>query len=76
VVDVTGEDWGRIHAKAWTDDKFRKLLETNPTEAIKTFGLDQNPPKYFDRIVIVPERPAGITDEFLPFANPFPPSCC
>jgi hypothetical protein len=76
VTDVTGEDWGAIHAKAWREPNFKILLETDPTAAIKLYGSELKPPKTFDRIVIVREPPVGVDPEFLPFVNPFPPSCC
>jgi hypothetical protein len=73
VADITGEDWGNIHAKAWRDPEFKRLLETDPTKAIRDYG--QSIGKTFDKIVFVRPRP-NIADEFLPFVNPFPPSCC
>lgn len=74
MADISGEDWGKIHAKAWLDPAFRKLLETDPTEAIKVYGNEVG--KTFDRIVILRPQPPGIPDQFLPSVNPFPPSCC
>jgi hypothetical protein len=74
VADLTNEDWGNIHAKAWLDDGFRQLLETDPTRAIRDYGKSIG--KTFDKIVTVRPKPKGIPDEFLPDINPFPPSCC
>ena len=76
MADITGEDRGRIHARAWRDPEFRHLLETDPTEAIKRYGREQRPPKTFDKIVMVRPRPVSIPDAFLEDVNPFPPSCC
>ena len=70
----TGEDWGKIHAKAWLDPKFRQLLETDPTQAIKDYGAEVG--KTFDRIVIVRPPPTDIPEQFWPAVNPVPPACC
>jgi hypothetical protein len=85
VPDITGKDWGEIHAMAWRGDKvtvdgvewdFRELLETNPRAAVDAYSEIHNKPR-FERIVNLPDRPRdGVSDEFLPFVNPFPPSCC
>lgn len=75
MADITGDDWGEIHAKAWRDPDFKRLLETDPTAAIRLYGNGCKPPKVFDRIVFVRPKP-DIDDKFLPFVNPFPPSCC
>lgn len=76
--DLTGEDWGAIHARAWHDPKFKNLLETDPTAAVKLYGNSLTPPKVFDRIVVVrdPPDPEEVPEQFWPFVNPFPPSCC
>ena len=74
VAQLTGEDWGKIHAKAWTNDRFRQLLETDPTKAIKEYGDEVG--KTFERILTLRPRPEGIADDFLADINPFPPSCC
>jgi hypothetical protein len=55
---LSNRDWGRIHAKAWRDPKFRKLLETDPTKAIKAYGKEVG--NNFDKIVTVRLKPAGI----------------
>ena len=31
----TKKDWGQIHAKAWRDPEFRKLLETGSDEGLE-----------------------------------------
>lgn len=73
MADITGDDWGEIHARAWRDAKFKELLETDPSAAIKQYGDSVG--KKFNKIVFVRPKP-DIADEFLPFVNPFPPSCC
>jgi len=75
--DVTAEDWGKIHAKAWRDPGFKYLLETNPTEAVKQYGKEVG--KTFTKIVDVREPPKNadtIPPELLDQFNPFAPSCC
>jgi hypothetical protein len=77
VVAVTNKDWGRIHAKAWTDPKFRKLLETDPTKAVKAYGREVG--KNFTKIVKVAAKPKGTKGaarEHLVDHHPHPPSCC
>jgi hypothetical protein len=74
VDQLTGEDWGKIHAMAWRDDRFRDLLEANPTAAVQEYGNRVG--KVFKKILILRRRPQNIPDEFLADINPFPPSCC
>ena len=64
---LTNKDWGKIHAKAWTDPKYRKLLETDPTKAIKAYGKEVG--KTFKKMV-------KLKKSELSSAHPFPPSCC
>jgi hypothetical protein len=45
----TEGDWGKIHAKAWTDPEFRKLLETDPTRAVREYGNKAG--KRFEKIL-------------------------
>jgi hypothetical protein len=70
------EDWGNIHAKAWTDPTFRTLLETDPTAAIKQYASETG--KKFDRLMWVPEKPEGVaTSELSKHGSAmFPPACC
>jgi len=73
VAGPTNADWGKIYAKAWTDPKFRKLLETDPTKAIKKYGREAG--KKFTRIVRVakkPKKPRRRLDKI----HLHPPSCC
>lgn len=80
--ELTGSDWGKIHAKAWRDSDFRKLLETDPTQAITNYIEDEEKKKgrKFNRtklkMVKLRPRPHDIPDQFLEDVNPFPPSCC
>jgi hypothetical protein len=69
-------DWGKIHAKAWKDPKFRKLLETDPTKAVKQYGAEAG--KTFDKIVKVAPKPKGVSDDKLHKHDQaaVPPACC
>jgi hypothetical protein len=70
------QDWGRIHAKAWTDKDFRKLLETDPKAAIAQYGREVG--KSFDKIVTLRKKPTKVESKDLqkhPDAT-FPPACC
>ncbi len=72
---LTNADWGKIHAKAWTDPKFRKLLERDPTKAIKVYGKAVG--KTFQKVVKLKKKPKGIKDPVkLAHFHPHPPSCC
>jgi hypothetical protein len=78
VAVLTNKEWGKIHAKAWTDPKFRKLLERDPTKAIKAYGKEVG--KTFNKMVKVTPRPKkakrGATADQLVHFHPHPPSCC
>jgi hypothetical protein len=69
----TNADWGKIYAKAWTDREFRKLLETDPTKAIKKYGRQVG--KTFTKIVRVSKRPKTVRKP-LDKIHLHPPSCC
>jgi hypothetical protein len=84
VARLTDDDWGKIHAMAWLDPEFRKLLESDPTKAIRAYekaiGKDKG---HFDKIVrlTTPPTPSkgSIKDiplEVLQKAAPWPPWCC
>ena len=79
--EITNADWGKIHARAWRDERFRTMLEQDPTGAIRLFlsdkfGRDRVPAT----IKIVKLRPApdrdDVPEDFWEDVNPFPPSCC
>jgi hypothetical protein len=76
VAALTNADWGKIHAKAWTDPKFRRLLETDPTKAIKKYGKEIG--KTFQKMVKLKKKPKGAPkdQEKLAHFHPHPPSCC
>lgn len=61
---ITEKEWGEVYAKAWVDEKFRSLLENDPTAALKQFASDAG--KNWDTLVAVPPKPGGAaadTDE-------------
>lgn len=72
----TNKDWGRIHAKAWRDPQFRKLLEQDPKKAIAQYGKEVG--KKFDRVVKVTPKPKGVKAEDLHRHEnaTAPPACC
>jgi hypothetical protein len=79
---LSDEDWGKIHAKAWLEPDYRKLLESDPTKAIreyeKSIGKSSG---YFDQIVRVGKAPSVGTLKKVPLevlqrAAPWPPWCC
>jgi hypothetical protein len=79
---LSDEDWGKIHAKAWLDPEYRKLLESDPTKAIREYEKSIGQPSgYFDQIVRVGEPPServrnNVPLEVLERAAPWPPWCC
>jgi hypothetical protein len=72
----TSKDWGRIHAKAWRDAEFRKLLEQDPKRALAQYGKEVG--KTFDKIVKIGRKPKGVADEDLDRHKDAtaPPACC
>lgn len=72
----TNKDWGRIHAKAWRDPEFRKLLEQDPKKAVAQYGKEVG--KTFDKIVRIRPKPKGVANEQLERHEDAtaPPACC
>ncbi|MGK7874246.1 MAG: hypothetical protein AB4426_13310 [Xenococcaceae cyanobacterium] len=72
----TNKDWGNIHAKAWCDSDFRKLLEEDPTQALAQYGNEVG--KTFTKRVKLPERPKDVKEEDLHLLPDFqyPVACC
>jgi hypothetical protein len=71
----TKKDWGQIHAKAWRDREFRKLLETDPTKAVMTYAKEAG--KKFDRVMRIAKKPKGDPDKLHKTrAATTPPACC
>lgn len=82
MAQLSDKDWGKIHAKAWLDPKFRALLESDPTAAIRAYEKAEGyKPGYFDKIVRVGKAPSKkVTKKadqaILEAAAPWPPWCC
>lgn len=72
----TKKDWGKIHAKAWTDKKFRELLETNPKKAIDEWAKGEG--KSFDKIMKLGKKPKDVHNDHLHKheSAQVPPACC
>ncbi len=72
----TKSDWGKIHAKAWQDPAFRKLLETDPKKAVEQYGKEVG--KSFDKIVKIGAKPKGVPPGDLAKHESAiaPPACC
>jgi hypothetical protein len=79
---LSDEDWGKIHAKAWVEPEYRKLLESDPTKAIRAYEKSIGKPVgYFDKIVRVGKAPSAAAlkktpMEVLERSAPWPPWCC
>jgi hypothetical protein len=76
--ELTNADWGKIHAMAWREPRFGKLLENDPTAAVREYLEAKYPGFDVTKIQILKLRPepCGVDPEFLEDVNPFPPSCC
>jgi hypothetical protein len=72
----TKKDWGQIHARAWRDPEYRKLLETDPTKAVKQYAKQAG--KTFDRVMKIAPKPKGSDQDKLHTAPEAttPPACC
>jgi hypothetical protein len=78
VAKLTEADWGKIHAKAWKEPKFRRLLETDPARAIRTYyrqAYKRSLPKG-TKIMTIRNRPTRVPDEHLHKVHTFVPWCC
>jgi len=82
VAKLSDEDWGKIHAKAWLDPEYRKLLESDPTKAIREYEKSIGKPSgYFNPIIRLGKPPSAkvlksTPKEVLERAMPWPPWCC
>ena len=69
--DLTKDDWAEIHAKAWADQNFRTLLETDPTAAVRSWAEENH--RVVDKIVVLSE---WVQKDDIDSWNHGPPSCC
>lgn len=76
---ITQADWGRIHARAWTDKEFAEAFEKDPRAAIRKYGpdMDIDPEARFE----FQDRPQDLDDESAKkiaegSAKPQPMYCC
>ena len=63
----TNKEWGKIHAKAWRDPEFRKLLEQDPKKAMAQYGKEVG--KTFDKVVKVGPEAEGCSRRGSPQAR-------
>jgi hypothetical protein len=65
--------WGKVVARAWSDEGFKKQLLANPIEVLKENGIDL-PPEVAVKVVedsakiihlILPNKPTELSDEDL-----------
>jgi hypothetical protein len=65
--------WGKVVARAWSDEAFKKQLLANPIEVLKANGVDL-PPEVAVKVVedsakvihlILPNKPTDLSDEEL-----------
>lgn len=54
---ITESDLAQVYAKAWVDDAFRSLLETDPTAALKQYAAENG--LQWTKLVKVPAPKAG-----------------
>jgi hypothetical protein len=51
---ITQQDLAQVYAKAWVDDAFRTLLETDPTAALKQYAAENG--LQWTKLVAVPPK--------------------
>ncbi|MCX4247018.1 hypothetical protein [Paraliomyxa miuraensis] len=51
--EITEDHWAKVYAKAWLDEGFRTLLETDPTAALEQYA-NENGIKWSKRLVVPP----------------------
>lgn len=57
---ATNKEWSQLIAKAWLDEDFKKLLETDPAAALNQCGIMSD-----ETMIEVPARPEDLSDEQL-----------
>lgn len=54
---ITEQDLAQVYAKAWVDEAFRTLLETDPTAALKQYAAENG--LEWTKLVTLPAPPPG-----------------
>jgi hypothetical protein len=64
---LSGYDWGRILAKAWSDPDFKRRIEADPTTTIRQFlsGLPNGNTYEGINIFNIPPKPSELNDDQL-----------
>lgn len=57
---ITESDLAQVYAKAWVDDAFRTLLETDPTAALKQYAAEHG--LEWTKLVKLPAQPQAGED--------------
>jgi hypothetical protein len=58
---ITQQDLAQVYAKAWVDEAFRTLLETDPTAALKQYAAENG--LQWTKLVAVPPKADQDQDE-------------
>jgi hypothetical protein len=66
---ITQQDLAQVYAKAWTDEAFRTLLETDPTAALKQYAAENG--LEWTKLVPIPAPPAEVDENCIHLV-----SCC
>ncbi|MDE3045513.1 MAG: NHLP leader peptide family RiPP precursor [Verrucomicrobiota bacterium] len=62
----TQQKYAKLIARAWSDESFKQRLRTNPTQALKEFGLHTPPNAYCEVVenttnkvyLVIPKKPS------------------
>lgn len=58
---ITENDLAQVYAKAWVDEAFRTLLETDPTAALKQYAAEHG--LEWTKLVKLPAQPKAGEDQ-------------
>jgi len=58
---ITDDDLAQVYAKAWVDEAFRTLLETDPTAALKQYAAEHG--LEWTKLVKLPAPPKAGEDQ-------------
>lgn len=71
-MENTSLEQATVIARAWLDEEFKKLLESDPTAAFAQLGFEYDGPETFDVLA----RPEGLGINPLPRGDSTPPATC